>query len=207
VRIAANGGTVLCYVGENDPAATERLVVALQATDFAGVIFSREPIAGTFPLAQVHLDVVAGPDVVMTFRWHDGRNATGVPGMIAASVGDDDHKATHGTLSPFDLHNTFVAGGPNFRRGAVTDLPTSNTDVAATIMHLLRLRAPEPLDGRVVTEALAGGDASAITAESNTLEATRDLPGGKWRQYLRTTRAGSSVYIDEGNGDFTPAAK
>lgn len=72
VRVAGNGGTNLFYVGGHDPAVVERLVRVLQETDFAGVLFSRPAVEGAFPLALAHLELPAGPDVVMSFsleRW------------------------------------------------------------------------------------------------------------------------------------------
>ena len=64
-------------------------------------------------------------------------------------------RGTHGTLSRFDVRNIFVAAGPDFRGRMRSDLPSSNLDVAATIMHLLELKPPQPLDGRVLREAIA----------------------------------------------------
>ena len=204
IRIATNGGTNLFHIGEHDPPTIARLVETLQQTDFAGVIFSREPAEGAFAMADAHIDTVNGPDVAMAFRWTADRSAAGARGMIVVNGVGGSEKATHGTLSPFDIHNTFVAAGPDFRRAVDSDLPTSNTDVAATIMHILALEPPATLDGRVVTEAMRDREPPAGDAETTTREATRTLAAGKWHQYLRITRVGSSVYIDEGNGSFSP---
>jgi len=46
--IVGNGGAVLFYVIGHDAAVTRRLVEFLQQPDFAGVIFTREPMDGTF---------------------------------------------------------------------------------------------------------------------------------------------------------------
>jgi arylsulfatase A-like enzyme len=204
VRIAGNGGTNLYYVGDRDAETTARLIEFLQRTDFAGVIFSRQPAEGTFPLADAQIETADGPDVVMSFRWNDGRNAAGVPGHIAANGAGGKYKATHGTLSPFDVQNMFIAAGPDFRGGTTSELPTANTDVAATILHLLGITPPEPLDGRVVAEAMTDNTPHVPSVEAKTLEATRELPGGSWQQYLRASRVGSSVYLHEGNGQFLP---
>ena len=56
VMIVGNGGTVLFYVIGHDPAITRRLVEFLQQTDFAGVIFTRDPLDGTFTLEQGKID-------------------------------------------------------------------------------------------------------------------------------------------------------
>lgn len=98
------------------------------------------------------------------------------------------------------MHNTFIAAGPDFRRGLTSEVPTSNLDVAATIVRLLCLTPAQPLDGRIVTKGMTSGDAKAPPVETNTLVATRDVSGGRWRQYLRTSTVGRSVYFDEGNG-------
>jgi arylsulfatase A-like enzyme len=136
----------------------------------------------------------------MSFRWSDERNQSGVAGSIASIGLGEVNRGTHGTLSPFDIHNTFIAAGPDFRRGINSDLPTSNLDVAATIAHVLALDPPKPLDGRIVTEAMTGNTGDSAAGETKTAEASRDFPSGKWRQYLRTSTVGSSTYFDEGNG-------
>ena len=202
VRVAGNAGTNLYHVGEHDAATVARLIAVLQQSDFAGVIFAREPAEGTFPLSAIHINTASAPDVVMAFRWHAGHNSNGVAGMIAANGTGDANKGTHGTLSPFDVHNTFIAAGPDFRRGIESNLPTANTDVAATILHIMGITPPEPLDGRVVSEAFTRADKDQPATSSRTLEATRKLDRGVWRQYLQTSTVGESLYFDEGNGEF-----
>ena len=120
IRVAGNGGTNFYYVGERDATTVRRLVETLQQADFAAVIFSRDGVEGTFPISEARIDTDAGPDVVMSFRWTADRNADGVSGMIFANGSSGKDKGTHGTLSPFDLHNTFIAAGPDFRSGVVT---------------------------------------------------------------------------------------
>src|SRR6266446_10791019 len=62
VMIVGNGGTVLFYVIGHDAAITRRLVEFLQQTDFAGVIFTREPMEGTFTLDKAKIDNEHAPD-------------------------------------------------------------------------------------------------------------------------------------------------
>lgn len=205
VRVAGNGGLNLYYVGAHDGATIARLVETLQQTDFADVIFTREALAGTFAFSAAHMDIAGGPDVVMSFRWSDRRNENGTAGMIYANGSVDENKGTHGTLGPFDLHNTFVAAGPDFRHSMQDDLPTSNLDVAATIMHVLGLMPPEPLDGRVVSEAMTGAATDTPPrVEHDSPTAERQFDGGTWRQTLVQSKLGSSVYLDEGRGGYAP---
>ena len=56
----------------------------------------------------------------------------------------------HGSLSPFDMHNTCIAAGPDFRKGAQDDLPTGNIDIAPTILWILGVEPEHKLSGRVL---------------------------------------------------------
>jgi len=205
ILIVGGGGSVLFYVVKHDTGIIHRLVEFLQQSDFAGVIFTRKPVEGTFPLTDAQIDTPDAPDVVMSFRWNDKPNEYGIPGMIDADWQRAAGKGTHATLSRFDMHNTLIASGPDFRRGQTDDLPTGNVDVAPTILQILQIKPPVPTDGRVLTEALVNGSGSPSTPETKTLEASRQFPAGKWHQSLRTSQVGTTVYLDEGNGSFTPA--
>ena len=46
------------------------------------------------------------------------------------------------------------------------------------------------------------GDSAPPRAVTETLEAARKFSSGQWRQHLRVSRVGETVYIDEGNGAF-----
>jgi hypothetical protein len=46
----------------------------------------------------------------------------------------------HASLSPYDMHNTLVAAGPDLRRGVLDTLPSGNTDLAPTVLWILGLR-------------------------------------------------------------------
>jgi hypothetical protein len=37
----------------------------------------------------------------------------------------------HGSLSSFDLHNTLIAAGPDFKAGITSDLPSGNIEGGA----------------------------------------------------------------------------
>src|SRR5205814_6608540 len=93
------------------------------------------------------------PDAVMAFRWNDEPNQYGIRGMIDADWQRGAGKGTHATLSPYDMHNTLIAAGPHFQHGGSDDLPTGNVDLAPTILHILQIASPRPVDGRVLSEA------------------------------------------------------
>ena len=209
IMLVGNGGSVLFYVVQHDAAVTHRLVEFLQQSDFAGVIFTKEPMQGTFGLDQAKIDRQHAPDVVMAFRWNDSKNQFGVPGMIEADWQRGAGKGTHATLSRFDMHNTLIAAGPDFRRGQVNDLPSGNVDLAPTILRILRIAPLQQLDGRILSEAMVKVDpaTAGLKPETKTIEATKDFPAGTWRQSLQISRVGSTIYLDEGNGTFVPKAR
>jgi predicted AlkP superfamily pyrophosphatase or phosphodiesterase len=207
IMLVGNGGSVLFYVIGHDKTLTRRLVEFLQQSDFAGVIFTKEPMEGTFSLAQANMNVLEGrdvPDVVMAFRWNDSKNQFGIPGMIDADWQRAAGKGTHATLSRFDMHNTLIAAGPGFRRGQIDDLPSGNIDIVPTILQILGIKGSAHLDGRVLSEAMANMNAPAPKLETKTIESVKDFPSGTWRQSLQISRVGPTVYLDEGDGVFTP---
>jgi arylsulfatase A-like enzyme len=202
IMLAGNGGSVLFYVIGDDKTLIRRLVEFLQQTDFAGIIFTKQPMEGTFDLRQATIQNDHAPDVVMAFRWNESKNQFGIPGMIDADWQRAAGKGTHATLSRFDMHNMLIAAGPDFRQGEVDDLPTGNIDLAATIFRILGITPPDRLDGRMVSEAMANASPTKPNVETKTIEATRDFSVGRWRQSLKVSRVGSTIYLDEGNGGF-----
>ena len=200
IMIVGNGGAVLFYVIGRDAAVTRRLVEFLQQTDFAGVIFTREPMDGTFTLDKVRIDNEHAPDVEMAFRWNENTNQFGFAGMIDADWQRAAGKGTHATLSKFDMHNTLIAAGPDFHQGEADELPSGNVDLAPTILAILGIKSPAAMDGRLLAEAMAS--AEPLKSKTETLEAKRKFPGGTWQQNLTISHVGSTVYFDGGNGGF-----
>ena len=204
IMLAANGGSVLFYVVGHDKKLIRRLVEFLQQSDFAGVIFTKESMEGTFGLTQALIQRGDAPDVVMAFRWTDLQNQFGVVGEIDADWQRAAGKGTHATLSRFDMHNTLIAAGPDFKRGQTDDLPTGNVDLMPTILQILGIKVPHQMDGRILSEAVAAPTSllPAPKPEAKSIEARKDFPSGTWRQTLKISRVGSAIYLDEGNGAF-----
>jgi arylsulfatase A-like enzyme len=201
VMVVGLGGSVFLYVVDRQEPIIRKLVEFLQTTDFAGVIFSRIPIEGTFPLEQVRTGSDSGPDVIVSMRWSAEKNEHGTPGLQVCEGGTKG-KGHHVSLSHFDMHNTLVAAGPDFKQGFIDQLPSGNADLAPTILRILGVPQPSssPMDGRVLEEALVSGTPYREPAKTETLEASRQLGLFYWRQYLKITRFAGAIYFDEGNG-------
>ncbi|HTI69540.1 MAG TPA: alkaline phosphatase family protein, partial [Candidatus Limnocylindria bacterium] len=137
IMVVNLGGSLSFYVFEHDETVIKKLVAFLQGTDFAGVIFTSVAADGTFPLSQVHVGVTNGaPDVLVSMRWTPDLNENGAPGLI---MSDDGRRGlgTHASLSRFDLHNTLIASGPDFKPAFVSETPSGNIDIAPTVLSIL----------------------------------------------------------------------
>jgi len=194
------GGATGLYVIGHEKTTIAKLVDLLQASDFAGPIFTRDALPGTFPLHGAHIDSPYAADIVFSFRWSDGVNAYGIPGLILTE--GRAGAGMHGSLGKFDIHNTLLAGGPDIRAGYRDEYPTGNIDVGATVLHLLGIAHPDGADGRVLTEALANKQMPEEMPVTERVEATRTLADGTvWKQYLQVSRFGGKSYFDEGNAE------
>jgi arylsulfatase A-like enzyme len=151
-------------------------------------------------LEQVRVNTTNAPDLLVSMNWSADKNKFGVPGMFLA---DSNKQGAHGSLSPFDMHNTLVAAGPDFRHGFTDELPTGNADLAPTILWILGIKPPQPMDGRILNEAIVSMSAPTNSSQK-TIEASRDGKGFHWRQYLKFSTVGNAIYFDEGNGNSVP---
>jgi arylsulfatase A-like enzyme len=194
ILLVGNGGTVLFYIHDHDRETAERLGAWLERTDFAGAIFAREKIEGAFPLSAIHIDTANAGDVVMAFRSSMSNNSFGVPGLIDADWNRPVGNGTHATLSRSDVHNTFIAAGPDFRPAFEDDIATGNIDIAPTILHLLNVKSDVKFDGRIVQEALRSSSEKP-EVKKETLQAT-GAPDSHWQQSLQITHVGSTTYFD-----------
>jgi arylsulfatase A-like enzyme len=201
ILVVSLGGSTAFYVIGHEPEIVRKLVGFLQQSDFAGVLLTREPIEGTFTLEQIHLGTASAPDVMMAFRWTRGENKYGIPGLVQADIGRKVGQGMHASLSAFDVHCTLIASGPDFRRGISDQLPSSNLDLAPTILWLLGLKPPQSQDGRVLFEAIRDMESDYPKPESAELTASRQVGNAEWHQYLKLTKLGSFVYVEEGNGE------
>jgi len=209
VLVVSNGGSSLLYVGGHDPEVCGRLAAFIEIQEWAGVVFSRLPAEGTFPLAEAHIDSAGAPDLVVSLHWTAGRSATGAPGLQTSDAAPSSKTVgNHASLSPFDMHNMLFAAGPDLRRGIVDELPSGNTDIAPTVLWILGLEGEAAkMDGRVLGEALAGRAPPPAGCETRRLEASRATAGGAWRQYLQVSEVGGVRYLDEGNGAYSAGSR
>ena len=202
VLVSGLGGCVALYVPSHKPEVVDRLVRHLQTTPYAGVLFSRTSIEGTFPMETVLLNTTNAPDVLVAFRWNSQTNGFGTTGGVYVEGTLASPAGTHASLSHYDMHNTLVAAGPDFRQGVFDPLPSGNTDLAPTILWILGVQPLQLMDGRVLTEALTVPGPRLESVDLQQLTARRTLDSGTWSQTLNVSRLNGVTYFDEGNGGF-----
>lgn len=208
IVVVGNGGSVFLYVIGRAPERVGDVARVLQRQPFAGVLFTRDPLPGTFPLSEIMLAGPDAPDLVLATRWARPTATNAHPVSLIFNDGYPEFDAgcgMHVTLCPTDLQAIAIASGPSFQRGVVSDLPSGNVDLAPTLLWLLGLDAPQPPDGRILREALVSQTAPALSAKPGRRVALVDLGDGVWEQYLQFNEVGGVRYLDEGNGAWSPA--
>jgi arylsulfatase A-like enzyme len=220
VVLASSGQTQLIHVKDRDRARIHRIADFLKAQEWTGVLFTAagppspaqageegvegaEP--GTFSTQLIHLDhAERGPDIVLTFPWSSAKNAFGVPGADytdsrGASGPLKGNAGNHGSMSPWTVHNTFLAWGVDFKRGAVVHTPVSNVDITPTLLALMGLDRDAGLphfDGRPITEAFVDGpDEEQVPTKTTTYFTA--TPDGAFRAAIQVSEVGSERYLDK----------
>ena len=197
VILASSGQAVALHVEGHDPDRIARLARFIQAQDWGGVIFSAERVEGAFPLELIHVaNRERSPDLLFTFPWTSRRNAFGVSGTDLANVsaGGAPYVSDHGSMSPWNVRNTFLAWGAGVKKGVTVGVPAGNVDVTPTVLALLGIDGETGLDGRVVTEALEGGpDPERVAVETRIHTAA----AGAYRAALQISTVDGRRYVDK----------
>jgi arylsulfatase A-like enzyme len=215
VVIASSGQTLLLHVRDRNPERIGAIVRFLQKQSWIGVVFTaggpgetgapiqgREP--GTFSLELVHMaHAERGPDIVFTFPWSSARNSFGLQGTdytVARSTGPLTGTAgNHGSMSPWNVRNTFLAWGTDFKRGVTVRTPASNVDLTPSLMALMNLDKDVGLDrfdGRALREAFADGpDEEMVPIQVRTHFV--ETPDGSYRAAIQVTELERQRYIDK----------
>jgi arylsulfatase A-like enzyme len=184
--IAANGGSVFVY------SKASTAVQVVRELNYVGPVFTPDGRDNTFPFSLVGLDGPRAPDLVFSFRW----SSDAVHGIAGTATSSNTKLVMdHGSISPYDLHNTLVLAAPEVRAGLRSDVPVGNIDVHPTLAHLLGL-PPAPTAGRVLHEALRGSS----TPDWDTWQDVRTFTarGVTSQQRLWFNRVGEHSYLAGG---------
>jgi arylsulfatase A-like enzyme len=181
-----------------DPARVSAIVAALQRRGEVGAIFTRPAagggsegsVAGTFSYDVVHWNHPRSGDILVSANWTRDINDAGFAGTTT-----DGGVAGHGSSSPYDIHNTLIATGPDFREHAVSDVPTATVDIAPTLLRLLGLPLAPSMAGRIVSEALRDGPPIESLAVDRVTETVKTADGG-YELTAHFSKAAGHTYLD-----------
>jgi hypothetical protein len=188
------------YVKDHDTAVIQKIISKLQAEEWVGGIFTRGKkagdvhgsIAGTLSFESIHWNhEERTADILVDENWDDRKNDKGYPGA-SFSMG----VAGHGGLSPYEVKIALLASGPSFRKSFSSELPTSNVDIAPTILAIHKMSVPSSMDGRILNELLIGGNIIEPAAKKEKLTAAAPFDGGKYTLTLYQTVVGDHQYVD-----------
>ncbi|HJO37475.1 MAG: alkaline phosphatase family protein [Vicinamibacterales bacterium] len=180
-----------------------RIVSALQRAPGYGAIFTRPSapgapegiVPGTLSRALVHWDHARAADILVSADWTPDVNEHGYAGTTSQRG-----TAGHGSTSPFDIHATLIAVGPDFREGAVSDVPTANVDLAPTLLRLLGLETPDTMQGRAIEEALRGGSSAGVPVEFTMHTSESAADGASYVVSAGVSTVDGHRYLDEADG-------
>jgi len=195
--IVVSEGAIYLRSG-SDPARVVAIVAALQKRPEVGAIFTRPvtngraegTVPGTLSFDVARWNHARAGDILVSANWNGEKNDAGFAGKTT-----DGGVAGHGTSSPYDIHNTLIAAGPDFREHAVSDVPTANVDIAPTLLHLFGMKPAPTMTGRIIEEALRNGPSIASIRIDHVAETVK-TPDGSYELTARFSKAAGHAYLD-----------
>jgi arylsulfatase A-like enzyme len=202
VVVAANGGSDLIYVPDNNPETVRQVVNVLSKENYISGLFVDDAygsVPGTLPLSSINLkgsDQTPTPAIVVNFKTFSTDPSNPYQTQVEiADTGLQQGQGMHGTFGRGDTFNNMIAVGPDFKKGYTDTAPVSNADVAQTLASVLGFNIPSngDLTGRSIDEALVGGP-DDITYSVGTERSAADSNGQ--RTYLNYQQVGNTKYFD-----------
>jgi hypothetical protein len=190
------------YVKDHNKEIIKKIVSALQEHEFIGAIFTKAAqngglqgwVPGTLSFDAIHWNhPTRSADILVDANWDDRKNkfgyaGTNFPGGVAG----------HGGFSPYEVHIALLASGPSFKKNFESNLPTSNVDIAPTVLYLNNIPAPKEMDGRVIYEILT--EKAPVTAplkvKIENIQTEVNSPWGKYKLILQRSLLGKYFYTD-----------
>ncbi|OJY86187.1 MAG: alkaline phosphatase family protein [Sphingobacteriales bacterium 44-15] len=190
------------YVKGHDRKKIEQIVAALQAQPWVGGIFTKalKPgsthgwVKGTLSFASIHWDHPdRAADILVADYWDDAKNEQGYAGTSYYG----GKPASHGGFSRYEVHIALIAKGPSFKKAQQSDIPTSNADIAPTILNIYDIPVPQSMSGRVMYEFLNNTHATMLPAvQKEKIITSAPYNGGVYNLTLQRTIVGKYIYLD-----------
>jgi len=195
--VAAEGAL---YVKNHDPEKIRQIVAALQQEDWVGAVFTKSErkgdmkgwVPGTLSFEAIHWNhSERSADILVDENWSDAKNNAGYAGT-SYSRG----VAGHGGFSPYEVHIALLAGGPSFKQSYEGEIPTSNVDIAPTVLNIHNIPAPATMTGRPFVELLLKHKGKLPPVKRSTVETSTAITGGLYKLKLDFSEVGKYRYIN-----------
>ncbi|QRR00658.1 alkaline phosphatase family protein [Dyadobacter sandarakinus] len=188
------------YVKNHQEDTIRKIVAVLHKTPWIGAVFTKPKqknslqgwVDGTLSFDAIHYNhPVRSGDILVAPNWNDYKNDKGYAGSdFSGGV------AGHGGSSPYEINIALMADGPDFKDAFQGDLPSSNVDIAPTVLALYGLPVPRVMDGRVLTEYFVKPAKSTGKSRKEKIRTEAAYPWGTYKLLLETTLLGPYRYID-----------
>lgn len=195
--VAAEGAL---YIKHKDTALIRKVVEALQQENWVGAIFTKGTkrgdqkgwVPGTLSFESIHWNhPERAADILVDENWNDDKNEAGYAGAsFARGV------AGHGGFSPYEVHIALLAKGPSFKESFESNLPTSNVDIAPTVLSIYKIPAPKTMEGRAFKELLKQTKGSAPSVKQERVETSTLVGGIKYKLILDISVVEKNRYIN-----------
>lgn len=186
------------FRGATDPARVAAVVAALQSRPEVGAVFTRPAspgsssgiVPGTLAFSVARWQHRRSSEILVSGNWNSEKNDAGWAGRTTQGG-----VAGHGTSSPYDIHNTLIAAGPDIRERTRGQVPTANADLAPTLLKLVGVAIPDTMTGRSIDEALRSGPAPGSVQVQRHVETAR-TPDGSYQVDAHISQVGRARYLD-----------
>ena len=183
-------------VPDNVPEKIASVARWLMHQDWCGSVFAPDLIDlpdGVLPRGALLSDHRRAAPVLFTLRTDGRTSAAGLAGTILFDGALERGSGIHGGLSRAELRTVLAMGGSRVRAG-LSEYPAGIVDIAPTALALLGVPGAETMDGRVLSEGIAGMEPPSAARTTETWEAA----GPGYAQRLARLRLGEHVWLDEG---------
>ena len=196
--IVVSEGAIYLRSSADKASRVSAIVAELQKRPEIGAIFTRPRagggdegvVAGTLSFDVARWNHPRSGDILVSANWNSETNAAGVAGKTT-----DGGVAGHGSSSPYDIHNTLIAAGPDFRERAVSDVPTANVDIAPTLLRLLGMTPVPTMTGRIIEEALRNGPTIASIVVGHGVKTVKTTDGS-YELSAHVSHVDGRAYLD-----------
>jgi len=188
------------YVKDHNAEVIKKIVTSLQQQEWIGAIFTKASkpgdlkgsVDGTLSFESIHWNhPIRSADILVDENWDDSKNSAGYAGT-SYSRG----VAGHGGLSPYEVHIPLIVSGPAFKKSYEGELPTSNVDIASTVLYLQHISVPSSMDGRVMSEFLVKSNSRPEVVKPEIIEAEVKKDWGTYHLILERSVLGKKAYVN-----------